>query len=124
MKLTVLLDQLKARGVAIEAAGDRLKLTAPTGVLADADRVQLRRSKPELLLLLQSDAASSPATGSTPDDVPPALLEYSERMFDERLRVWRRGDFIEPTRGTLPAYRASREYAALNVRQCGQRPKT
>jgi hypothetical protein len=64
MKTTVLLDQFEARGIMIEAAGNRLKLTAPTGVLTDDDRTQLKRLKPELLALLQSGAANDAPTGT------------------------------------------------------------
>jgi len=130
MKTTVLLDQFKARGVVIEANGDRLKLTAPTGVLTDDDRAELRRLKPELLLLL-SGAASGGRTRHAPDvatvprvfdageayrlarsagkqthseDVPPALAECPDRRFDTRLKLWKSGEFIEYTTGTAPAY--------------------
>lgn len=37
-------------------------------------------------------------------DAPPALLEGPDREFDEHLRCWRRGQWIEPTRGTMPSY--------------------
>ncbi len=47
-------------------------------------------------------AAEKPTTAP---DVPAALLEYPDRVFDEVLRVWRRGEFIEYTTGTAPAYR-------------------
>ncbi len=95
---------LSARGIVLEIADEKLIFDAPRGVLTETDRAELRRLKPELLLLLQSGAATAPPVAPA-DDVPPALLEYPDRTFDERLKVWRRGDLIEYTRGTAPAYR-------------------
>jgi len=113
-----LLVSLAASGVSVSADAGTLRLR-PARAVPDELRGALLELKPELLLLLsgaaseysdQTGEASNPATGSTPaiaptaPDVPPALLEYSDRVFDESLRVWQRGQWIETTRGTLPAY--------------------
>jgi hypothetical protein len=51
---TELLDDLRHRGVQLApAAGDRLSVEAPSGVLTDADRAALRQHKAELLELLR-----------------------------------------------------------------------
>ena len=43
---------LKARGVVLEAQGDRLKVDSPVGVLTDGHRTALKEHKPKLLELL------------------------------------------------------------------------
>jgi hypothetical protein len=48
----VLYRDLKARGVILEAQGEFLKVDAPAGVLADADKLALKQFKPKLLELL------------------------------------------------------------------------
>jgi len=68
---TELLDGLKARGATVAANGDRLKLTAPPGVLQPQVLAAIRDHKPELLALLQSGAAAS-----TPSAHPPALVAF------------------------------------------------
>jgi hypothetical protein len=102
MQTSELLTEIQKRGASICANGDRLRVTGDN-FLDDNLRDRIIELKPELLLLLQSGATSAPPVA--PADVPPALLEYSDRTFDERLKVWRRGDLIEYTRGTAPAYR-------------------
>jgi len=47
-----LLADLRARGVVVEARGDRLRLDAPAGVLTDELRDVVRAHKPRLLALL------------------------------------------------------------------------
>ena len=48
-----LIHQLRARGFALEATGDRL-MVAPSSRLTDADRDAIRCNKPELLALLSA----------------------------------------------------------------------
>ncbi len=95
MTAKTLFSDLAARGVVLKSAADKLVFDAPTGVLTDDDRHELKRLKPELLLLLSTPTAP---------DVPPAT-EYNNRTFDDRLKLWRRGAFIEITAETIPAYR-------------------
>jgi len=51
-----LVADLRARGLVIEAVGDRLKITPP-GVLTEADRAALRAHKAALLALLRAPGA-------------------------------------------------------------------
>jgi len=51
-----LIADLRARGLVIEAVGDRLKVTPP-GVLTAVDRTSLRDHKAELLMLLGASDA-------------------------------------------------------------------
>jgi hypothetical protein len=48
---------LSARGVVLEIADEKLIFDAPTGVLTDDDRAELRRLKPDLLMLLSTPTA-------------------------------------------------------------------
>ena len=51
-----LLTALRARGVRLEAAGNRLRWQAPHGVVTDDDLVALRAAKPVLLKILAIEA--------------------------------------------------------------------
>jgi hypothetical protein len=64
--LATLLADLTARGVLIEAHGDRLKIDAPADVLTAELRAALAEHKAALLAHLAGDAAPTPA--------PPAIL--------------------------------------------------
>lgn len=46
------LSALSARGITLEADGERLLVSAPAGVLTDADRGRIRVHKSELLALV------------------------------------------------------------------------
>jgi hypothetical protein len=63
-----LLNQLRARGVAVWADGDRLRLR-PKSALTDHDLVTVAACKPGLLQLLAADGA--PRTQHQPDRVLP-----------------------------------------------------
>jgi hypothetical protein len=52
-----LFSELAARGVVLKSADEKLLFDAPTGVLTDDDRAELRRLKPELMLLLSTPTA-------------------------------------------------------------------
>lgn len=86
MTAAALLDGLKARGATVAANGDRLKMSAPPGVLSPRVLDFAAQHKTELLELLQSDPL-------TPGDVPPA--DGLQRRFG----------FIVITAETMPAYR-------------------
>ncbi len=53
MNATVLLDDLRAQGVSLEADGERLLVDAPAGVITDEVRTELAELKPKLLKLLR-----------------------------------------------------------------------
>ncbi len=101
MTAPALLESLKAHGVTVASNGDRLKLAAPPGVLKPRVLDLARRHKVELLQLLDLENRSR-AYSETPP-VPPA---------DGLIR---RGDFIAPTKATLPAYRAHFEAKAVSA---------
>lgn len=52
MNATVLLDDLRAQGVSLEAEGERLLVDAPAGVITDEVRTELAELKSKLLKLL------------------------------------------------------------------------
>lgn len=52
MSVAALLNQVRRAGVSVSAQGDRLLVTAPTGVVTSAMRQELIAVKPELLELL------------------------------------------------------------------------
>jgi len=79
--------------------GGKLELDAPPGVLKPAALDALRFRKPELMTLIES----LPVDASGAVIMPPALIEHPDlQLGDDGL--WRRGSFIVPTLGTLPAY--------------------
>lgn len=51
---------LKKRGVILTADGDKLKVSAPAGVLTEEDRDSISESKPTLLKLLSRQASQEP----------------------------------------------------------------
>ncbi len=57
MTAKTLFSELAARGVVLKSADEKLLFDAPTGVLTDDDRAELRRLKPELMLLLSTPTA-------------------------------------------------------------------
>ena len=62
-----LLWDLRRRGVRIEADGENLRITAPRGVLGDAERAALRAHKAALLGLLGAPCPCAPcARGEEP----------------------------------------------------------
>ncbi len=52
MNATVLLDDLRAQGVSLEADGDKLRIDAPAGLITDEVRTELAELKPKLVKLL------------------------------------------------------------------------
>ncbi len=52
MNATELMDDLRSRGVSLEADGERLLVDAPAGVIADETKAALSELKPKLLKLL------------------------------------------------------------------------
>ncbi len=52
MNATVLLDDLRAQGVSLEADGERLLVDAPAGLITDETKATLAELKPHLLKLL------------------------------------------------------------------------
>ena len=53
MNATVLLDDLRAQGVSLEADGERLLVDAPAGTITDEIKATLTELKPKLLKLLE-----------------------------------------------------------------------
>ena len=69
MRARVLLQELRRRGVALEADGDLLRVDAPVGVVTEELRRSLQENKRELMSLLEreNDAfARLTAAGWTP----------------------------------------------------------
>jgi hypothetical protein len=93
MTTAALLDGLTARGVTVAANGDRLKLSAPPGVLTPPTLAELKRRKPELLELLRNYEYSAPPIFA---ELPGVTLGTPG--------VWKWRQWIAPTRATLPAY--------------------
>ncbi len=95
-----LLVELHRRDVRAWVDGGKLELEAPPGVLKPAvlDAVRLRKAElVELIQVLPVDASGAPI-------LPPVMLEHPDLdLGDDGL--WRRGNFIVPTLGTMPAYR-------------------
>ncbi len=52
MNATELMDDLRSRGVSLEADGEQLLVDAPAGVIADETKAALSELKPKLLKLL------------------------------------------------------------------------
>jgi hypothetical protein len=77
MTANTLLARMAARGVRITLDGDNLKIDAPSGMLTDEDRHQLKCYKAELLWRLRHPEGDPPASG------------YQARMFigGEEVRV-------------------------------------
>ncbi len=74
-----LYEQLRAQGVELKVDGDRLRVTAPTGVLTDVLQDGIRRFKGELMVLASGDTArvsSGPA------------LEPAARLTPAQERLW------------------------------------
>ena len=63
MKAAGLLDELRRRGVRLEAVGGTLRLRAPVGVLGDAELEALRAAKPALLSALATEAEERAEVG-------------------------------------------------------------
>ncbi len=55
---------LRARGVRVQAAGDRLRLEAPRGALGPGEAEWIGAHKPELLEVLQAETAAEPTIES------------------------------------------------------------
>ncbi|MBI1825732.1 MAG: aminotransferase class III-fold pyridoxal phosphate-dependent enzyme [Planctomycetes bacterium] len=68
MTTAAFLTDLKRRGVEIWADGDRLRFSAPKGVLDDGLRDELRRHKDYLLKLLQEDTPRESSRSSEQSD--------------------------------------------------------
>jgi amino acid adenylation domain-containing protein len=58
------LEQVKRLGVELAADGDRLRCTAPTGVLTPQLRVEIEKRKPEILATLAEERKAPPASPS------------------------------------------------------------
>jgi len=59
MNVLALYDDMKKRGVHLEANGDNLMVDAPAGVLSEEDRAALVEAKPLLLKMLTPRAAEA-----------------------------------------------------------------
>src|SRR2546427_2630896 len=68
MTATVLLDELRTKGVQLTIEGEHLAVDAPKGVLTDELRQAIRTQKAALLALL---TASSPDASSSPKPLSP-----------------------------------------------------
>jgi hypothetical protein len=66
MTATILLDELRAKGVHLTIAGEHLGIDAPKDVLTDDVRQALRQHKQELLALLAAPAPVSDAATAEP----------------------------------------------------------
>ncbi|MEJ7873297.1 MAG: hypothetical protein WKF67_13645 [Rubrobacteraceae bacterium] len=91
MNALALYHNLKKRGVALEAAGDSLKVDAPAGVLTDEDRAALLELKPILLRFLSCKAAPEEPE-SAYKDMPRSKARWagpgSVKLFDPIEKVW------------------------------------
>jgi hypothetical protein len=70
MTAAALLAALRARGLAVAAAGGKLRVS-PAGRLSDSERAELVGHKPELLRLLAGEGEWPP---DSPADTPAAVL--------------------------------------------------
>jgi len=111
MRIEQMLSDLSARGIGIEADGERLLIHAPARALTDQDRAELRHRKRELLTALRMPSKSEllricrPATAGLPVD-PVHLAAWLVRQRDpqwchpEAVKRWAR---YAAEQGSLPA---------------------
>ncbi len=82
MSAASLLDELRRRGVRLEAAGDRLRVNAPKGVVTERLRQRLAAHKEEILLLLGAPGpGAEPRLERVPRDRPLPLSFAQERLW-------------------------------------------
>jgi len=91
-----LLRDLEARGVILEARGDRLRVTAPLGALSPDVVEALRRHKAELLALVAGEPRPFPYLSPRGDLVIPFGA-------DSNLCWWKGGRSVEDTLDDLDA---------------------
>jgi hypothetical protein len=103
MNALKLFHGLKKRGVALEAAGDSLKVDAPAGVLTDDDRAALVEFKPVLLKFLAARHQEPEYDGRRFDARPSRHPGYTS-LYDPVEGRWH--DF--PTRDCFPSIVALR----------------
>jgi hypothetical protein len=77
MNATILLDDLRRRGVTIAANGDRLSVDAPKGALTDELRRSIPHHKADLLALLEAEAARDEL-----ERLEARLGEMNQRLFE------------------------------------------
>ena len=98
MNASLLYHDLKARGVVLEADGDKLLVDAPAGELTNDDKSALAEFKPILLKLLLSGSEESQADGCRFDARPSRYPGYTS-LYDPIHDEWH--DF--PTPGCYPS---------------------
>lgn len=82
MSLAALLDELKHRGVRLEVAGERLRVSAPRGAVTPELRRALTEHKGELLVQLQQGGVhAAPSLERIPRDGPLPLSFAQERLW-------------------------------------------
>lgn len=82
MTATVLLDELRSKGIRLSVEEDRLAVDAPKGMLTDALRQTIRQHKAEILSLLAqatpaNDALSKVSSGETIEPVIAAAVPHT-----------------------------------------------
>ena len=83
MSAEALLDDLRQRGVALAARGDRLSVDAPRGALTDQVRAAIAARKADLLTLLEAEAARAEW-----ERLDAAMSEMNQRLFE----LWEEGE--------------------------------
>ncbi len=100
MSVLALYHDLKARDVILEADGENLKVSAPTGVLTEEDREGLRKFKPVLLRLSRaSERAQEPVDDGRRFDARPSHHPGYTSLYDPVEGEWH--DF--PTKDCYPS---------------------
>lgn len=86
MILTDLIAELRARGVILEARGDRLIVDAPAGLLTNDLRDELRRSKLAILAHLRTEHGAPQSGGLAEIRIAPAAKPAKDRWTEPTAR--------------------------------------
>jgi len=104
-----LLERLTFAGVTIWRDGDAMRWRGAADVLTETDRAELRRLKPELLLLL-ANGLSTPPSDATPDTAPPSDVQRIRELAAQVTPA----EFCRARRGIAPALRRNSTSAEIN----------
>ena len=86
MTTAAFLDQVKRLGVELAANGDRLRCSAPAGVLTPQLRVEIEKRKPEILAALAQERGAPPA--APPRAIPRLPREGALALSFAQRRLW------------------------------------
>ena len=86
MTTAAFLDQVKRLGVELAANGDRLRCSAPAGVLTPQLRVEIEKRKPEILAALAQERGAQPA--APPRAIPRLPREGALPLSFAQRRLW------------------------------------